>query len=338
MMHAKNVLVLSATASAINVIKSLQDEPDIRLFVSDISRYASGLYQDRVTPVVMPPARAREQYRAALDRVILEHKIDILIPTSDRDVEGVVTLLHKGWNPPVCMFRPSFEVQQLISNKLALAKRVCELGLPAPATWGNLDDATFPAVVKPLREGGGRGVFVVRNRREAEEAVRHCRRFGGEFLSQEYVPGGIGSTYVSLLLYDQRGVLVANDVMRSSLTYFTWGGGGNAGYLCNDEDIANTSREIIEAVGGWQGPLNLEFRRNQETGKIYLIEGNCRLNGYSYLTSMNGANYPRAIVDLLSGKDVSLSLARRTGTENFILGFRETVVDAWAEIDPKLMA
>ena len=331
MKRARNVLVLSATASAINVIKSLQNEPNIKLFVSDISRYASGLYQDGVTPILIPPARALDQYRAALDRIILEHNIDIVIPTSDRDVEGVVTLLHKGWDPRVCMFRPSFEVQQLISNKLALAQRVRGLGLPAPTTWANLDDATFPAVIKPLCEGSGRGVSVVRNRREAEEAVRRCQQFGGQFLSQEYVPGGIGSTCVSLLLYDQRGVLVANDVMRSSLTYFTWGGGGNAGYLCSDEDIVNASRKIVEAVGGWQGPLNLEFRRNQETGKIYLIEGNCRLNGYSYLTSMNGANYPRAMVDLLSGKGASLSLSRRTGTKNFILGFRETVVDAWVK-------
>ena len=162
-----------------------------------------------------------------------------------------------------------------------------------------------------------------------EEAIRRCKQVWRAILVQEYVPGGIGSTYVSLLLYDQPVSLVANDVMRSSFTYFTWGGGGNAGYLCNEEEIANTSREIVEAVGGWQGPLNLEFRRNQETGKIYLIEGNCRLNGYSYLTSMNGANYPRAMVDLLSGKEYRCLCRGEAGTENFILGFRETVVDAW---------
>ena len=68
MTRASNVLVLSATASAINVIKSLQDEPDIKLFVSDISRYASGLYQSGVTPIIVPPARALDEYRAALDR------------------------------------------------------------------------------------------------------------------------------------------------------------------------------------------------------------------------------------------------------------------------------
>ena len=266
MKRARNVLVLSATASAINIIKSLQNDADIKLFVSDLSRYASGLYQSGVTPLVVPSARAFDEYRAALDRIITEHRIDIIIPTSDRDVEGVVTMIYKGWNPPVAMFRPRLESQQLLSNKLILAKHVRRHGLSAPATWESLDEATFPAVIKPAREGGGRGVFIVHDRRNAEEALRRCERgFGPDCVIQEYVPGGLGSTYISLMLYDQHGALVANDVMRSSLTYFTWGGGGNAGYPSQDEDIGIASQTIVEAVGGWNGPLNLEFRRHAET-------------------------------------------------------------------------
>lgn len=265
-MKALKVLILSATASAINVIKSLQNDTDLRLFVSDISRYASGLYQSGVTPLVVPSARALDKYRAALDDIITKNRIDIIIPTSDRDVESVVTLIHKGWNPSVAMFRPALQAQQLLSNKLALARHVRGHGLPAPATWESLDEATFPAVIKPLREGGGKGVFIAHDRRSAEEAVRRCTEgFGRDYAIQEYVPGGIGSTYVSLMLYDQHGVLVANDVMRSSLTYFTWGGGGNAGYLCDDEEIERASQAIIHAVGGWRGPLNLEFRRHSVT-------------------------------------------------------------------------
>ena len=79
-MVARNVLILSATASAINVIKSLQGDPSLRLFVTDLSRYASGLYQSGVTPIIVPPARALDDYRVALDRVIARHEIDIVIP------------------------------------------------------------------------------------------------------------------------------------------------------------------------------------------------------------------------------------------------------------------
>jgi predicted ATP-grasp superfamily ATP-dependent carboligase len=330
MMVVRNVLVLSATASAINVIKSLQGDPSLRLFVTDLSRYASGLYQSGVTPIIVPPARALDDYRAALDRIIIRDEIDIVIPTSDRDVEGVVTLIDKGWDPPVAMFRPALRAQQLLANKLALAKHVRTHGLPAPAIWESLDEATFPVVIKPLREGGGKGVFVADDRRSAENAIIRCAEgFGRDYAIQEYIPGGVGSTYISLMLYDQSGTLVANDVMRSSQTYFTWGGGGNAGYPSQDEDIASASQAIVKAVGGWRGPLNLEFRRHEETRKIYVIDGNCRLNGYSYLTTMNGSNYPRAIVDILSGKDTSLSFCISKKARNFVLSFRETLVDAW---------
>ena len=332
MTRPRNVLVLSATASAINIIKSLQNDADVKLFVSDVSHYASGLYQSGVTPLVVPSARALDKYQAAIDEIITQNGIDIIIPTSDRDVEGVMTLIHRGWNPPVAMFRPALQAHQLLSHKLALARHVRAHGLPAPATWESLDEATFPVVIKPLREGGGKGVFVAHDRRSAEEAIRRCTEgFGLNCAIQEYVPGGIGSTYISLMLYDQRGELVANDVMRSSLTYFTWGGGGNAGYSSQDEDIAGTSAAIIKIVGGWRGPLNLEFRRHAKTGQIYVIDGNCRLNGYSYLTTINGSNYPRAMIDILSGKEASLPFCMPNHGKNFVLSFRETLVDAWVQ-------
>jgi predicted ATP-grasp superfamily ATP-dependent carboligase len=330
-MSCRNVLVLSATASAINVIRSLQHDPDIKLFVSDVSRYASGLYQSNVTPILVPAARASEQYCVALDCIIAEDKIDIIIPTSDRDVEGVVTLLSRGWDPEVAMFRPSYEAHRLLSDKWRLARHLRACGLPAPATWQDLNEATFPAVIKPLREGGGKGVAIVRDCSEAKEAVgRLQKRYGPDFLIQEYVPGGAGSVYVSLMLFDPNGGLIANTVMRSSLTYFTWGGGGNAGSIVDDAEIESVSRQIIEASGGWRGPLNLEFKRNSETGRLFLFEANCRLNGYSYLTTMNGMNYPRAMVELLSHPEsASISLNPPPVKKNFVLGFREKLIGDW---------
>jgi biotin carboxylase len=119
--------------------------------------------------------------------------------------------------------------------------------------------------------------------------------------------------------------------MRSSLTFYTWGGGGNAGAIVNDPEIESISRRIIQSVGGWQGPINLEFRRHVQSGKPYLIEANCRLNGYSYLTTMNGMNYPRAMLDLLVGSPATKTALRPTGpSHNFVLGFREKIVARWA--------
>ena len=45
--------------------------------------------------------------------------------------------------------------------------------------------------------------------------------------------------------------------------------------------------------------------------------------------TMNGSNYPRAMVDLLSGRRVFM--VDRVGSErrNFVLGFREKLTDTW---------
>ena len=69
----KNVLVLSATASAINCIRSLTRRDDVRLFVTDANPYATGLYLPRVTPLVVPRAKDLDSYRQALDEIIRRH-------------------------------------------------------------------------------------------------------------------------------------------------------------------------------------------------------------------------------------------------------------------------
>lgn len=328
-MSQRRILILSATASAINIIKSLREQSDVRLFVSDVNRYAGGLYEEGVTPVLLPRARDSGAYRAALDRVIEEHEIDILIPTSDHDMEGVLRLLNDGWEPTVSMFRPSYSAHQLLSNKLRLARHLVQSGLPAPRSWDQIEDAHYPAVVKPVREGGGKGVTIVYNRAEAEAAINESvLRFGSEYLIQEYIPGGTGSTYMALLLYDNTGTQVYNTVMRSSLTYYTWGAGGNAGSIVEDLEIQELAPTIVSSGGGWRGPICVEFRKHSETGKSYVIEVNCRLNGYSYLTTMNGLNYPRAMLAILSGE--ALPGAAFSGPRcNFVLGFREKPVEAW---------
>ena len=330
-MPAARVLVLSATASAINIIKSLRGEPDIELFVSDANRFASGLYEPGVTPLILPRARDGAAYRAALDHIIAACSIDILLPTSDHDMAAVVRLLSGGWDPPVRMFRPSPDAHRLLADKLALAERLWRRGIPAPRTWSGVAAAHYPAVVKPLREGGGKGVVVVRDRAEAEAAVRRAvTQYGPDCLVQEYIPGGIGATLMALLLYDPSGRIRCSTVMQSSLTYYTWGAGGNAGRIIDDPELRELAEAAIAACGGWRGPVCVEFRRHAGTGRPYIIEVNCRLNGYSYLTTMNGLNYPQAMLALLRGEEPpAMSLPQQSLRRNFVLGFREKVVEQW---------
>jgi len=329
----KNVLVLSGTASAINYINSLAGDPDIRLHITDADRYCPGLYAAGVTPHVVPPARDTTRYRAALDRLLAEQNIDVLIPTSDYDVEGVMHYLRDGWVPKVAMFRPSYAAFHVLGHKGRLMTQLADR-MPAvvPKTWAELEtasDLTFPVVVKPTGESGGKGVTVVSQSGNLAAAVARVRAiYGDQFVVQQFIPG---RTYVVTMIYEQEGRLTIAVAMRSHKTFFTWGGGGCAGEMVDEPDLIRLTADVVEASGGWCGPINFEWRLHAETGAPYLMEANCRLNGYSYLTTMNGVCLPRIVVALLIGEPLPAVMTPAERRRNFVLGFRETPVERWVQ-------
>src|SRR5262249_51847135 len=187
------------------------------------------------------------------------------------------------------------------------------------------------AVVKPLTEGGTKGVSIVNTRDQLVAAIELLRyTYGGDYVLQEYVPGGIGSIHMVTLLYDHGAKLVGAVAMHSTAPFMTWGGSGNAGLIVDEPEAIRLSERVIELAGGWAGPVCVEFKQHADNNRFFVMEANCRLNGYSYLTTLNGMNFPRAIVDLLlHGRTDRLVRYKRAGSRNFVLGFRAKLVVRW---------
>jgi len=330
-----NVLVLSSTAAAINYIRALAPDPAIRLHVTDSNPHSAGLYLPGVRPIVVPPARDHMAYRTALDRIIAKRSIEVLIPTSDYDVAAVMDYLEDGWQPPVALFRPTFSAFKILSHKRRLMERmIVDFPCNTPRTWGSRAeigpaDLRFPLVVKPANESGGKGVAVVEDAVGLDDQVGKIRRwFGDDYVIQEFIPG---RTYIVSMVYDHDGSLVVGAAMRSHLTTFTWGGAGRSGELCDSPELLKLVDDMVRAAGGWRGPINLEFRDHAEYGRFYVMEGNCRLNGYSYLTTMNGLDLPRVVLALLTDRKLPpLTGLAPLHRRNFIFGLRETPVADWA--------
>jgi len=327
------ILILSGTASAVNYVKSLDSIQGLSLFVTDASRYASLLYSSEITPFVIPLARNSKEYQKALDAIIEEQSIDVMIPTSDHDMEGVMQLINNGWNPPVLMFKPDFETYHRLTHKGDLVRSLDGLGLEVPKLYTSLDMVDFPVVLKPPREGGSKGVWILDNQERLQKKYEEIvQTYGEDVVLQEYIPGESGSIYLALLLYDQKGELCGEIATRSTSTLMTWGGGGISGEVVDEPELLETAKTIIASCGGWKGPVNLEFKKHADTGLFYLMEVNCRLNGYSYLTSMNGLNFPKAIIELLTnGHTEYLSLDKIKERKNFIISFRERHFDSFLD-------
>lgn len=322
----KNVLVLSGTASAINYVKSFVPDPDVRLHVTDISPYCPSFYMAGVTPHWVPLARDTARYRATLTRILREHTIDVLIPTSDYDVEAVVQYLHDGWVPQVAMFHPPFHAFRILGNKKRLMQHLSErMPIVVPRTRDAteaIDQLAYPLVIKPTTESGGKGVIIVRDATQLAAGIARARAdYDDQFVIQEFIPG---STYIVSMVYDQKGRLVIAAGMRSFVTFFTWGGGGWAAEMVDEPELLRLCADVVAAVGGWCGPINLEWRRHSETGAFFLLEANCRLNGYSYLTTMNGVPLPRIVLALLTGQKLP-EVSHPSERTRHRMAFREAI-------------
>ena len=324
------LLVLSATASASNYIQSFAGDPSVELHVTDTDAFCPGLYAAGVTPHWMPPARQTENYRSALARILADNRIDALIPTSDYDVEAVTAWLQDGWSPAVALFRPSFASFESLNDTAKLAA-ILDRELPhtRPVTARADEDigkVPFPLVLKPLNQSGGKGVSFVDAPGDLDAARATIEAtYGDNYVVQQFIPG---RTYVSTLIYDNEGRLVVGVAMRSTVTFFTWGGGGCAGEMVDEPGLIDLAAQVVEACGGWRGPVNLEWRRHPESGQFYLMEANCRLNGYSYLTTMNGFCLPKVALATLLGQPAP-EMRAVTPSRNFVIGYREMPVTEW---------
>jgi carbamoyl-phosphate synthase large subunit len=243
----------------------------------------------------------------------------------------VMQYLHDGWAPNVAMFHPPFGAFQVLANKKRLMEHLSvRMPVVVPRTRDTaeaIDELGYPVVIKPTAESGGKGVVIVRDSSQLAGGIARARAaYDDQFVIQQFIPG---STYIVSMVYDHAGQLVITAGMRSFVTFFTWGGGGWAAEMIDEPELLRLCADVVAAAGGWRGPINLEWRRHSETGAFYLLEGNCRLNGYSYLTTMNGVPLPRIVLALLTGRPlpkVSLPCER---TRNFVYGLRETLVDRW---------
>lgn len=326
-----NILILSATASAVNFQKSLSEIPEYNLFFTDANPFATSLYKKNCEGLIVPKARDLKNYQVALQKIIEKYSIDVLIPTSDHDMEGVMKLIRDGWNPPVSMFLPDFEVYHTLTHKGNLIRKVRDSSIKVPKLYDSPENVQFPVVLKPPREGGSKSVWIIDDQVTLMSKWNHLKTiYDNDLVLQEYIPGGAGSIHLALLLYDNDGELRGEVASRSTSTFMSWGGGGIAGEIVDEPGLIDTARQIVKLSGGWRGPVNLEFKRHSHTGEFYLMEVNCRLNGYSYLTTLNGLNFPKAMIELLTvGSTDFLSLQHQENRTNFIISIREKIVESF---------
>jgi predicted ATP-grasp superfamily ATP-dependent carboligase len=201
-------------------------------------------------------------------------------------------------------------------DKARFAEFAARRGLPVPASlvWegkgrNSLAARGGPVLVKPaskvatkeipglasLFEGGKALV------RPTGPAVRNdaaIARVRGHLVFHEYVPGQDEDLWCFDGVADETGRVLAAHTGRKLRCAPPLTGDSSYIELAHDGDLAALGREVAAAVP-LKGIFNMDFKRDPQTGRFYLLEINARCNMWLYMGARNGLNLARVFYDYL---------------------------------------
>lgn len=278
--------------AAVSVMKSLGEDPSVRLVAADMDPWAAGLYLVAQNARTLVPAGLDPGFVDAVHARCIAMDVDVLVPTVDAEMRPLAHARADFARAGIELLLAPDDALDVCLDKLALAER-CTGQVPVPRTE-RLDKAdpgawAYPVVVKPRTGSGSRDVSVVRS---AENLARMDA--SADFLVQEYLPG---EEYSVDVLADAHGRVVAS-VPRCRERVDS--GVSVAGRTLHDEELERMGAAVVEATG-LTFISNVQFRRDA-AGQPALLEVNPRVPGALPLTMASGVDMPRLAMDSLRGR------------------------------------
>lgn len=224
-------------------------------------------------------------------------------------------------------------------DKGSLYELALEHGVPVPETV-RIDDENFfekvestvkyPCLVKPVDSPSfvaafRKKLFKVYNREELEEAVRKSKDSGLEVIVQRIIPGFDDHMY-TFDAYLNQDAKVTHWSTHQKYRQFpiNFGASVYTGHKYVPE-LYEIGAKFFEDVG-YKGFAEIEFKKDAETGKYYMIEVNARITNFNHLIYKLGINIPYIAYRELTGEP----LEAKTFNEDQNLVFRYLYEDLFA--------
>ncbi len=282
----------------------------------------------QLTAPALTAADSKEQVPAVyaddyIDRTIdicRKHNIAALISLNDLELPILVANRRRFDEIGVKVIVSSAEVIDICFDKYKTAQYVESLGLKSPKTYISLDKAiealdmdelTFPLVLKPRWGSGSIGIEFVNDKDELKETYAQLLKKvkksilgtaskGDEYiLIQEAIKGQeYGMDVMNDLEGNNRGVSVKMKLaMRAGET----------------EKARTVDNPAIRAIGRTLGEDlkhigNLDVDIFERDGQYYVLELNPRFGGGFPFSYEAGVNFPKAIIEWLKGSEIDNSI------------------------------
>ncbi len=263
--------------------------------------YAEGLLDGGAT---MPfPSAGRDALFAHLCRVREEFGIDVLLPTLDSELRAVSTLAEALRAQGIRTFVPTVESLER-STKAHLHKLASYDGVTVPESEPIQTDDALPRLIRrfglPIMvKGVYYGGIVAHSEADAVQAFHHfVASWGLPVVVQRYIAG---EEYNVAAIGDGHGAMIGAVAMRKLM--ITDKGKGWSGVTVGNPELIEMTEAVISALG-WRGPLEVEFLRDRESGKLHVVEINPRFPAWIHLSAGAGQNLPYACAVLALGGEV----------------------------------
>ena len=247
----------------------------------------------------------------------------VLIPCHDAYVEVIDEYLEELRE---CYLIPQTEtgIYTRLMNKESLERAAIEKGVAVPETLrvdedGYLDQVDrlikYPCLVKPVDSPAfmavfRRKLFKVANRQELEEAVAKSHQAGLEVIVQRIIPGFDDHMYTFDAYLNQDAKVTHWVTCQKYRQYpINFGASVYTGQKYVPE-LYEIGAKFLEEMK-YKGFAEIEFKKDAETGKFYLIEVNVRITNLNVLLYKAGVNIPYITYRELTGAPLPPSAVER---------------------------
>lgn len=264
--------------------------------VGDIDATAPALYvADRA--YILPTFRARDVIDALWD-VYQKERIDLIVPLLDPELffyaKNYDRLASMGMN----VLMPSPDFVMMSASKRKTHQAFTQAGLPVPKHFDWEDEnIQYPVILKPDQGSAGKGIYVARTEEELRSFQQGTLRDSWrDYVIQEKASG---AEITSDVLTDQSGMPI-HIVQRMRLK--TRGGEVERGKTVHFPEIEEYIRTFVKTFKP-VGVFNIQCFIDND--RILFTEVNARFGGGYPLSHRAGANFPRAIIAMASGRKYS---------------------------------
>lgn len=278
---SKNILITAIGSFSVpTVINSLiKDKRFDKIYGCDIYPKDWHHISKKFDEVFLAPyVTEEEKYLQFIQNLVKEKQINIIIPSTDIEVDFFNKNRHLFDNVIITIGSSSF--LEIARNKKIMSKFLNDNDLYVPKTYvyNELANALFPLIAKPQNGRSSEGVFLIDN----IEELPFTKSFDN-YIFQEFINGEIIT--VDMLNDGEKDIFIA--VPRKELLR-TSNGAGLTVEMFYDENLQLLAKLISNKIGA-TGAYNMEFILKDRN--YYLIDINPRFSAGIGFTHKLNYNY-----------------------------------------------